>query len=136
MKEIKLDTGLQEYRLGAGTLRFNPADANLYDRFRQATEKLQAMTEGLQEKEDPIAQLVQLDAELKKLLSWVFGAGNDFDKMLEGVNLLSVTARGKTLIEGLLEALEPVLAEGARTCVERTCAQAVKKAKSRRESLS
>lgn len=136
MKEIKLDMGLQAYRLGAGVLRFNPADPNLYDRFRQATEKLQDMQKELQEDTDTIGQLVRLDGQIKQLLGWVFGPGNDFDKMLEGVNLLSITESGKTVIEGLLAALEPVLSSGAKRCVGEVCAQAVAKAKCRRERLS
>ena len=41
MKKIKLDTGVTAVALGSGTLRFHPADPNLYVRFQEAVEKLQ-----------------------------------------------------------------------------------------------
>lgn len=124
MKKLILDTGVVSYKLGAGVLRFNPADPNVYVRFSQATQKLQhaekEMTQALSQKgADVLAVMADTDKTLKDILGWVFGPGNDFDQMLGGVNLLAVTADGQRLANRLFEALEPVLLEGAKLCADR-----------------
>lgn len=123
MKKLSFDTGLQSYKLGAGVLRFNPADPNVYVRFSQATEKLQTieqdMTQALSRKgADVLAVMAETDKALKDTLGWVFGPGNDFDQMLGGVNLLAVAADGKRVANHLFAALEPVLLEGAKLCAQ------------------
>lgn len=122
MKKIKLDTGITTVALGSGTLRFHPADPNLYVRFQEAVEKLQSVESELVAKAadaqgEGIAKLLQeADRQMKEILNWVFGPGNDFDRLLEGVNLLAVAANGQRVVTNLFEALEPVLVEGARKC--------------------
>ncbi len=137
MKKIAFDSGVQEYRLGSGCLRFNPADPNLYARFLEAMEKLhgieQRLTAQLQDSAGGagvIRLLSAFDRELKQLLGWVFGA--DFDALLAGVNLLAVNADGQRVISALLGALEPILTEGARRCAEICSAEAVAHARERR----
>ena len=119
MKHLKLDTGVVCYKLGQGVLRFNPCDPNVYERFRQATEKLEQLEKDWQSqlKEKPVLTVMgQVDRTMKELLGWVFGPGNDFDAICGGVNLLSADAQGVRLMDKLLSALEPVLLEGARQC--------------------
>lgn len=122
MKKIKLDTGVTEVALGEGTLRFHPADPNLYVRFQEAVEKLQAVEAELVEKAngaggETVARLLaDADRQMKELLGWVFGPGNDFDALLGGVNLLAVASNGERVVTNLFAALEPILVEGAKKC--------------------
>ena len=120
MKKIKLDAGLETVAIGSGQLRFNPGDPNLYIRFQEAVEKLQAVEAELVAKADTGEKLPNLlgqaDAKMKEILGWVFGPGNDFDKILEGVNLLAVAANGERVVTNLFAALEPILEEGACRC--------------------
>ena len=122
MKKIKLDTGITAVALGSGTLRFHPADPNLYVRFQEAVEKLRSLETDLVEKAagasgEAVARLLaDTDRQMKELLNWVFGPGNDFDALLEGVNLLAVAANGERVVTNLFAALEPVLMEGAKKC--------------------
>lgn len=116
MEKIELDMGLREYAVGQGVLRFHPGDPNVYIRFSQADRKLAELETALgQSREDPVAALEQADRQLKDLLCWIFGPGNDFDAICGGVSLLAVGADGKTLAQNLLDALEPVLLEGAES---------------------
>lgn len=122
MKKIKLDTGVMTVALGSGTLRFHPADPNLYVRFQEAVEKLQTVESDLVAKAadadgQAIARLLaDADRQMKELLGWVFGPGNDFDALLDGVNLLAVASNGERVVTNLFAALEPILVEGAKKC--------------------
>ena len=119
METIQFDCGIKEYRLGGGVLRFNPADPNLYARFAQAGEKLRQVEQEVSGGEgDTLDLMTQADSRMKQVLSWVFGPGNDMDKLLGGVNLLA--------------ALEPVLLAGAEACVRQKTQEAVDQAKRRR----
>lgn len=123
MQKIQFDSGVRSYRInGDGILRFNPCDPNLYGRFLDAVEKLKevetelsqqaAETEGTQ----IVKLMTQADEKMKTILSWVFGAGNDFQQILNGVNLLAVADNGERVVTNLFAALEPVLVEGAKRC--------------------
>lgn len=129
MKKIQFDNGVQEYRVNdRGVLRFNPTDPNLYARFLDMGQAIsQIRTEG-----DPITAMGQADRELKAMLTRVFGGDNDFDKLLEGVNLLAMTNTGHRVIENLLAALTPVLQQGAQDYADAMTRQAVDEAQARR----
>lgn len=123
MEKIQFDVGQRSYRInGSGILRFNPSDPNLYRRFMEAVEKLQAVEEELtrQAQETPesdiLAMMADADRKMKEILNWIFGGGNDFHKLLEGVNLLAVAENGERVVTNLFEALEPVLVAGAKLC--------------------
>ena len=139
MEKIQFDSGIKRYRLGAGVLQFNPADPNVYARFMEAADKLRALENelvaGVRDKDgaDVVRIMLDADTRMKQILGWVFGPGNDFDAMLGGVNLLAVADNGERVAANLLAALEPVLLEGARCCAAGKAAQAVEKAKKRRE---
>ena len=123
MEKIQFDAGQRSYRInGGGILRFNPCDPNVYNRFLEAVEKLEAveadLTRQAEEKgsEEVIKLLAAADEKMKNILNWVFGGDNDFHKLLGGVNLLAVAANGERVVTNLFAALEPVLVSGAKQC--------------------
>lgn len=137
MEKLTFDNGMKSYRInGGGVLRFNPADPNVYARFLEGTQALQAMEaevsagEGL----SAVAALAEADKKMKQVLNGIFGAQNDFETLLEGVNLLAVADNGERVVTNLFAALEPILSEGARRCAEDKTAEAVRKAKARRDA--
>lgn len=136
MEKLTFDAGVKSYRINGGAvLKFNPADPNVYQRFMEAVEKIQELEKNILPKdEDPLKQLCLADKQVKETLSWVFGGDNDFDKLLGGVNLLAMAGNGQRVITNLLEALLPVLTEGAQICAGVQVEKAKAKAQSRRES--
>ena len=64
------------------------------------------------------------DKKMKALLSDIFGAGNDFDKILDGVNLLAVASNGERVINNLMDALTPIMSAGAQACAGEKVEQA------------
>ena len=143
METIQFDSGIREYQLkGLGVLRFHPGDPNLYARFMESADMISQLQTHLEEKgkqlenEEASQQVLKLleeaDRQMKQILNWVFGPGNDFDKLLGGVNLLSMGQNGQRLITNLLTALEPVLVEGAKQCAREASAAAVARAEARR----
>lgn len=146
MEKLQFDSGIKEYRInGAGVLRFNPGDPNLYARFLEAGDKLlqvekdmTAWASKLPENaggSEMLQLMAEADKQMKQVLNWVFGAGNDFDKILGGVNLLAVANNGQRVVTNLLNALQPILLEGAERCAREKVDDAVKKARQRREAL-
>lgn len=140
MKKITFDTGLEEVMIGGGVLRFNPQDPNLYARFDQAADKLRCVEKEMTEKAEgadgtAVVQILHnADRQMKEILSWVFGAGNDFDAILGGVNLLAIAKNGQRVVTNLFTALEPVLVDGAMACANNRAEAAAKKAESRRNA--
>ena len=142
MEKILFDSGIKAYKInGGGVLRFNPSDPNVYARFLEAADRLQHVEETLAEDARQLPEvdgvgIVQLlnraDKDMKQVLSWVFGQDNDFDKILNGVNLLAVAENGQRVVMYLLEALQPVLVAGAERCVQEQVDNALQKAKARR----
>ena len=135
--ELNIDTGVEEFRVNErGVLRFNPADPNLYHRFFAAGDTLDgydaALTKALaaldgdeqQRAAAGLALLNEYDGKIKKLLTGIFGAENDFDAILGGVNLAGVGANGKRVVQNLLDALTPILQEGAARHLKSTAAAA------------
>ena len=114
MEKISFDSGIKTYKLnGTGELRFNPCDPNVYARFRQAVADL----EGLVSQMTGEDAFFRADKRLKEILAEVFGQHNDFDAILGGVNLLATAGNGRAVIFNLLEALAPVLEQGAQDFV-------------------
>ena len=131
MEKIQFDSGIRSYRInGSGILRVTPGDPTLYARFLEAVEKLKAaeaeLTELSQDTqgEDIVKRMTQADEKMKSILNWVFGAANDFPKLLGGVNLLAVADNGERVVTNLFAALEPVLVEGAKRCAGQVAAKA------------
>lgn len=126
MQKIIFDSGVKEFELGSGVLRFNPADPNVYARFMDAADKIVAIEQELVEKgktmepsgENAIRLLEEADKRAKELLNEVFGNGNDFHSLLGGVNLLAVGANGERVITNLFNALTPILVNEAKKCAD------------------
>lgn len=144
MEKLRFDNGIKSYRLGnCGVLRFNPGDPNLYARLMEAQQKLQRIEKELaaqaagaaEDSSAAIGLLQQADKQVKQLLNWVFGGDNDFEQILEGVNLLAVTENGQRVMDNLMEALKPVLTRGAEQCAREKTDAALAQAKARREAL-
>ena len=140
MDQLKVDLGIEEFELGCGVLRFNPADPNLYARFMEGAEKIKALEQELTaqaQAAEPNGQsalmlLQSADEKMKQTLNWVFGEGADFDKLLGGVNLLAMGSNGERVVTNLFAALEPILVIGAKSCAGQQAEAAVNRAKARR----
>ena len=148
--KLNIDTGVREYEInggeanGGGTLRFNPADPNVYERFLRAQGKVQAIEEELTERGKNLPQesgeagqaVVELmagaDRRVKEVLSWVFGPQNDFDALLGGVNIMAVATKGERVVTNLFAALLPVIQAGAEACAGQKTGEAVAGAKANR----
>ena len=144
MEKLKFDSGMRTFSVnGTGVLKFNPGDPNVYARFLEAAEKIASVEQELQEQaqaltgQDTGTGVVMLmehaDKKIKELLAWVFGSHNDFDQILQGVNLLAVADNGERVITNFFEALQPVLVAGAKRCASQTAQAAVDKANARRK---
>lgn len=126
MEKITFDSGLKEYEVGGGVLSFNPGDPNVYSRFMEATDKFRDIEESLVSKakvadgsgEAVLKLLKEADAGSKKVLKWVFGEHNDFEKILNGTNLLAVGTNGERVLTNFLHALLPIIKEGAEACAK------------------
>ena len=155
--KLSVDLGLQEIEInGSGILRFNPSDPNIYARFYQMRDKLIEIEKKYQKLEfltpenldekgfpvqdpDPMAEanvmihaLHEIDAEVKKELAYVFGPQNDFNAILGGVNLMAVAGNGERVITNLLDALGPIMAQGAQRHLEKKADGIVAKAQAGR----
>ena len=142
MEQLIFDNGIKEYKInGDGVLRFNPGDPNVYDRFLDATDKILAVEKDMEDKGKALTEddgtgvlklLAEADQKIKDTLGWVFGKGNDFDEILGGVNLMAVATNGERVITNLLNALLPVLQEGAEACAKQQVGEAVQLAQNNR----
>ena len=132
MKQLTIDTGVQEFEInGSGVLRFNPSDPNVYNRFFAAETTLTELDDN-QRVGAELAVLAEYDRKIKEVLNGVFGAGNDFDEILHGVNLAAVAGNGRRVVTNLLDALTPIIREGAERSMEEKADKAVQTAKANR----
>lgn len=76
--------------------------------------------------------LQEADRQIKKILTRVFGGDNDFEKLFSGVSLLAVAGNGERVITNLFAALQPILSQGAATCLLGKKEAAKRKAAKRR----
>lgn len=128
MEILNLDLGIKEYRLTEhGVLRFNPSDPNVYNRFLDAESEIRKVEQDMAKKakgvtdgsgEAAIRIMGEADAKIKGILNTVYGHGNDFHTILEGVNLMAVGNNGNRIISNLLDALTPIMEQGAKAFVE------------------
>ena len=142
MQQINFDNGIQEFVVnGGGVLRFNPSDPNVYDRFLDAAEKIQSVEKDMEAKGEKLAAedgagilrlLSEADRKIKEHLNWVFGAGNDFNEILGGVNLMAVAGNGERVVTNLMQALMPIIENGAKRCAEQQVGDAVQQAQKNR----
>lgn len=130
MEQLIFDSGIKEYQInGKGVLRFNPSDPNVYARFVNAVPRIEQIEKEMADQADTIDRdavdagehilmiMRETDRKIKAELSAVFGHGNDFDQILEGVNLMAVASNGELVIANLIGALQPIMEGGAKECV-------------------
>ena len=142
MEKLIFDTGMKSFSVNdGGVLRFNPSDPNVYARFVEAAAKIQAIeddmvkkaqsikAEGEEAGEAALTLMKEADQEMKKILGWVFGEINDFEKIFAGVNLMAVGENGERVITNFISALLPIMQEGAQKCANEQIDGAVQTAK-------
>lgn len=130
MEKLILDSGVKEYQLPGGILRFNPSDPNVYARFMESTNKIKQVEQEMAAKakiisnkkdgnmgEESLRIMKETDTRMKAILNDVFGHGNDFDMLLEKVNLMAVAGNGERVISNLLNALQPIMESGVQACI-------------------
>lgn len=142
MEKITFDSGIREYEInGKGILRFNPSDPNVYDRLFNSLDEIKAVEIDLVEEAKKINSddgsavlrlMAQADKRVKTILSNIFGHENDFDDILGGVNVMAVCGNGERAITNLLNALIPIIQEGAEQCARQQADKAVEEAKAAR----
>ena len=138
MEKLVFDSGIREFDVnGNGVLRFNPADINVYTRFLAAAKDIEDVERELVEKGEQIDKedgsaalrlMTEADRKIKEILNHVFGSENDFDRLLGGVNLLAVASNGERVITNFLNALEPIVTDGAQQCARTQGAALAKEA--------
>lgn len=134
MDILKLDLGIKEYRLTEnGVLRFNPSDPNVYARFLDAEKDIRAVEQEAANKANAetdnlggaaIRIMAEADSKIKDILNRIYGHGNDFHSILGGVNVLAVGGNGNRIISNLLEALTPIMEQGAKDFADGKIAEA------------
>lgn len=142
MEQLIFDSGVKEYQLPGGILRFNPSDPNVYARFMDATEQIRVVEQEMAAQANSLPEgnaqnqgeatlriMRETDRRMKEILNGIFGHGNDFDVLLEHVNLMAVATNGARVISNLLDALQPIMEAGAKACVD----QEINSAKLNRE---
>lgn len=130
MESLNISIGIKEYQLveGGAVLSFNPGDPNVYARYMEALPKIKSVEMEMAAKakainasepdagEKSLQIMRETDRRMKELLNSIFGEGNDFEKILKGVNLMAVTETGR-VISNVLDALTPIMNAGAKSCV-------------------
>lgn len=134
MNILKLDLGIKEYQLTEnGVLRFNPSDPNVYARFLDAEKDIRAVEQEAAVKAKAetdniggtaIRIMEEADSKIKDILNRIFGHGNNFHAILEGVNVLAVGSNGIRIISNLLEVLTPIMEQGAKDFADGKVAEA------------
>ena len=150
MKEIKFDSGIEELMVnGRGPMRFNPSDPNLYGRFFDAMDTLQAIEKeynqqvealdnantddkGFSKSGKMLNLMKRYDQQMKTVLAEVFGQDNDFDYLLNGINIMAYGSNGERIITNFLNALMPIIQAGTDKHRADAAAEAVVQAKQRR----
>lgn len=145
MEKLIFDNGVKEYSInGRATLRFNPADPNVYARYVDCIEKINGIeaemrTAGAAMDEnspDYAKQSLDImrnaDAKVKTMLRETFGSQNDFDAIFDGVNVMGVAVNGKMVITNFMEMLAPILEDGAKRFVDQAVEQKQLNRKQRR----
>lgn len=134
MRKLAIDLGIEEFEVDNGkVLRFNPADVNLFNRFCAAQQDILQVEQEMVAKaqaigndatgETAISILAEADGKMKQILNKIFGCGNDFDDIFEGVNVMAVGINGERVITNFMAVIEPILQEGAQKAARKTAKQ-------------
>lgn len=149
-QKLVIDDGLIRLDInGNGILKFNPSDFNVYERFYALTKELPEIERKYHAEVEIVpAELTEhdvqeltgreldrakaIDAEIKAKLSFAFGPGNDFDKLLGGVNIMAFGSNGERIISNLLNALIPYVENGVKKHAENEASEARRNREQRR----
>ena len=147
MEKLIFDNGMREFQINNnGVLRFNPADPNVYARFMESAEKFKSVESELLAKAKElipaetetmsgatvIRLMAEADKEIKGILTYIFGTENDFEEIFAGVNLMAVSSNGERILTNFMNALLPIVQEGAERCAKQQIGNAVQKAEGNR----
>ena len=142
MEKLNFDNGLKRFQInGDAVLEFNPSDMNVYARFLEAAEKIAKVENDLVARGEKIdindgqaviRLMAEADKETKNILRYVFGEQNDFEKIFGGVNVMAVASNGERVITNFLEAIAPIIMDGAKSYAEAKAAGVAGKVKQNR----
>lgn len=132
MEKLNISVGIKRYQLveGGALLSFNPGDPNVYARFMELVPRIKDIEKEMSKKakaidvnsadagEKTLKIMRETDRRMKDILNQIFGNENNFDDILVGVNLMAVTESGSRVINNVLDALSPIMNEGAKSCVD------------------
>lgn len=151
MQKLIFDDGVQEFEVnGRAVLRFNPSDVNVYNRFFEVADEIgemereyaRSLAEHPDESTDEhgfarggaaLKSMREFDARVKARLSYIFGEENDFDHIMDGVNLFAVGKNGERVVTNVLAALQPIIEDGLRSHTQQKAQEAAQAAKAARE---
>ncbi|MBR6793339.1 MAG: hypothetical protein IKM48_03140 [Clostridia bacterium] len=140
--KLFFDDGIKEFETNNGQiLRFNPSDPAFYDRFRTMITKIEKAETELDVADpktgDEVLDLMcEYDHKIKCYLNEAFGLNNDFEKIFSGVNMMAVGKNGHRIIGNFLDAIQPIIEEGAKQHAKSAAADVVAQARARREARS
>lgn len=142
MKELNFDTGLVRYKINKrGNLCFNPSDPNVYHRLKQLAPYISSLEREIEQRaedakngEQAIDLLAEYDRKVKEKLGYVFGTENDFDEIFGSVNIMAIATNGEMVVTNFLNAICPIVEEGALTYAKAEARKAVQQANAERES--
>lgn len=148
MEKLNISVGLKQYQLvdGGAPLCFNAGDPNVYARYMEMIPHIKDVEKEMAAKaksvdidkpdsgEKTLQIMRETDLRMKDILNQIFGMGNDFDRILCGVNLMAVTEDGARVINNVLDALTPIMSDGAKACVD-TEVKAAKLNREQRRSM-
>lgn len=143
MEKLMIDTGIMELEINdSGVLCFNASDPNVYKRFYDLLRELPELErryhveaetgDKLEQAGAALTAMRDIDAEVKRRLSEAFGPKNDFDALLDGVNLMAYGRNGERVVTNLLAALEPYMKRGMSAHMKSAADRAVKAAEEAR----
>jgi len=130
-EKIELDLGYKTYSINGVDFHLNVSDINFYKRFRDAYKFFESIDKVYQEKfientdkpdelgfvgGENLLLMKEFDVEAKVKLNEVFGCGNDFEKIFQGVNCMSITSNGNSVLFNFLTSITPII---ERDCMKR-----------------
>lgn len=150
VQKLIFDDGIQEFEVnGRAVLRFNPSDVNVYNRFFEVADEIEEMEReyahsvrehtdeidehGFAKSGNALKSMREFDARVKARLSYIFGEENDFDRIMDGVNLFAVGKNGERVVTNVLAALQPIIEDGLRSHTQQKAQEAAQAAKVARE---
>lgn len=141
MEKLIFDTGIKVYQVNdsGAVLRLNPSDANLYERFFGAMDKLRALEAELSDRSlspapdgdeletarSALELLADVDRRAKEILNEALGCQNDLDAIFEGQNCMAVAENGERLLTNFIAAITPIIQQGALRFADAKAEQAV-----------